>query len=45
MEVKKNNCCHFGEGKASSCRNKLTCSPCLIIWGAVVLAIIAYYLF
>ena len=40
-EMKGSCCSHHG----ATCSSKLTCSPCLIIWGAVfVILLVSYFL-
>lgn len=43
MNNKNANCCNKENIKAPSCRSKASCTPCLIIWGIVLLVVIAQY--
>jgi hypothetical protein len=43
MNTKNVECCSEKGTDASACRSRLTCSPCLFIWGAVLVIMIVQY--
>jgi hypothetical protein len=43
MDTKNLRCCNEKGTNTSACSNRFTCSPCLLIWGTVLVVMIGQY--